>query len=67
MIPSKGDVYDATVFKSYADGLLVTLDVYPSIKILTSPGKFEIGDRVKIVLGETMFHGDTCTGVGSIQ
>lgn len=67
LTPRKGDVYDATVFRSYPDGMLATVDIYPALRIMTPPGNYIPGNKITIVLEDVVFHGDMCTCVGIVE
>jgi hypothetical protein len=59
-------VYPATVVKSYQEGILVNLNGYESIRVLTEPAAHSEGDNVTVAVKELQFSGDNFIGVGSL-
>lgn len=58
--------YSASVFKTYADGIIALVKGYPSVRVLVGPGKYSCGDDIKVKLRELQFIDESIMGVGDI-
>lgn len=57
-------VYNATVFKSYSEGILLNINGCSSIRALTNPGPYKPGDSVHVTLKEIQYSDDAYMCVG---
>jgi DNA-directed RNA polymerase subunit E'/Rpb7 len=67
--PSTGNVYNGMVYKSYDEGLLVDIEGYPNIRIMTkqpTTKKPTIGQYVKVKIQDIVFKNSVFTGLGCV-
>lgn len=67
--PCVGNVYNGIVYKSYDEGLLIDVEGYPNIRILTAQSSSEkpnVGQRVDVKIQDIVFKNDSFTGIGCL-
>lgn len=65
-IPVIGDVYSATVFKTYTEGILANIEGYNNVRVLLPPGPQKCDDMVRVLLKAIQFTNNTFMGVCDI-
>lgn len=66
--PSKGNTYNGMVYKSYDDGLLIDVEGYPNIRIMTKQPQTppQIGQYVRVEIHDIVFKNNAFTGIGEV-